>query len=354
MFKFIESMGITNADYINALLTVGFFVVVAIVVNLFITRVLKNLVKMTKTNLDDNIINILHMPIFFTIILYSIVYSINCLYVQKPYFYYIINIIYTISAFIWTSACIRISSEVVRSSIKKSGSDSPGVSKEIAPLLGNVIKIIFFIACLMVILSIWKIDITPLVASAGIAGIAVAVAAKDTLSNFFGGVSIFFDKPYKIGDFIDIGGNDRGEVVHIGIRSTWIKTRDDIQISVPNSVISSSKIINESAPIPKYRVRIPVGVAYGTDLEKVEKILLTIADENENIHDDPKPCMRFTEFGDSALKVELQCWAENPSLRQLTVHELNMAIYKAFNENGIVIPFPQAEIRLQRGQGFNE
>ncbi|MEW6214412.1 MAG: mechanosensitive ion channel domain-containing protein [Nitrospirota bacterium] len=203
------------------------------------------------------------------------------------------------------------------------------------------------------ILSVWKISITPLLASAGIAGAAVAFAAKDTIANFFGGISIFVDRPYKIGDYIVLDTGERGEVVEIGIRSTRIKTRDDILISIPNSIISNTKIINESAPIPNFRVRIPIGVAYGSDIEIVEKTLIEIASQNENILNEPEPRARFREFGESSLNFELLCWAREPALRGLTVHELNKEIYKRFEEKEIRIPFPQRDIHIHGKEGIN-
>jgi small-conductance mechanosensitive channel len=200
----------------------------------------------------------------------------------------------------------------------------------------------------IVILSIWQINITPLLASAGIAGIAIAIAAKDTLANFFGGISVFIDRPYKIGDYVDLDSGERGEVVEIGIRSTRMKTRDDILVTIPNSIIANSKIINESAPIPHFRVRIPIGVSYGSDIDLVEKTLLETAADNSNVQTEPAPRVRFREFGDSALLFELLCWAKEPALRGLTIHELNSAIYKNFNESGITIPFPQRDVHLYK------
>jgi small-conductance mechanosensitive channel len=347
MFEIIENIGISGSQYINALLTIAFYIVIAILVNLFITRVLKKLVSRTKTNLDDDIIRILHIPVFLTIILYSVVYSVASMNLSHDYLFYTSNFIYSVIAILWMIAFIRISNEIVKSAVNKSASDTSGLSRDIAPLLGNIIKFAIFIAGLMTLLSIWSIDITPLLASAGIVGVAAAIAAKDTLSNFFGGISIFFDKPYKIGDYIDLEGKERGEVVHIGIRSTRIKTRDDIQISIPNSIIANSKIINESAPVPKFRIRIPVGIAYGSDVDKVQSILIQIAIDNNNVHDDPEPRVRFREFGDHSLKFELLCWAEDPALRGLTIHELNLAIYNAFNKHGIEIPFPQTDINIK-------
>ena len=139
------------------------------------------------------------------------------------------------------------------------------------------------IAGLFWVLAIWQINLTPLFASAGIAGIAVALAAKDTLANFFGGISLFMDNAYKVGEYIILESGERGEVVVIGIRSTRIKTRDDVIITIPNSIMANSKIINESAPIPRFRIRVPVGVAYCSNLEKVEEILLAVMNANENI-----------------------------------------------------------------------
>ena len=183
-------------------------------------------------------------------------------------------------------------------------------------------------------------------ASAGIAGVAIAIAAKDTIANFFGGISIFMDRPYKIGDYIVIEGGERGEVAAIGVRSTRIKTRDDVLITIPNSVMANSKIINESAPIPNFRVRVAIAVAYGSDIDLVEKTLLEIASANDNILPEPDPRVRFREFGDSALNFELLCWAREPALRGRIIHELNSAIYKKFAEFSITIPFPQRDLHI--------
>lgn len=240
---------------------------------------------------------------------------------------------------------IKISNIVIEGAVYRV-SDATGLSKDIVPLAENVSRIAIAVAGLMVILSIWKINITPLLASAGIAGAAVAFAAKDTLANFFGGISVFADKPFKIGDYIVLDKGERGEVVAIGVRSTRIKTRDDILITVPNSIIASTKIINESAPVPNFRVRIPVSVAYGSDIDIVEKTLTETALENANVLKEPEPRVRFREFGESGLLFELLCWAKEPALRGLTVHELNCAIYKRFNKLGIRIPFPQRDVHI--------
>ena len=125
-------------------------------------------------------------------------------------------------------------------------------------------------------MSVWGINLTPLLASAGIAGIIIGLAAKDTLANFFGGISLFLDKPFKHGDWIVLSSGERGRVVDIGLRSTRIVTRDDILIAVPNSVIISTKIINESAPAGAMRIRLKISVLQGSYPEKVQEALLTL------------------------------------------------------------------------------
>jgi MscS family membrane protein len=121
-------------------------------------------------------------------------------------------------------------------------------------------------------------------------------------------------------------------------------------ITIPNSIIANDKIVNESAPFPNFRVRIPVSVAYGSDIDLVEKILLEIAGTNTNILPKPAPRVRFREFGDSALLLELLCWAKEPALRGVTIHELNKVIYRKFNEMNIIIPFPQRDVHIYQDE----
>ena len=195
-------------------------------------------------------------------------------------------------------------------------------------------------------LIIWNVDLTPLFASAGIAGIAIALAAKDTMANFIGGISLFADRAYKVGDYIILESGERGEVVDMGIRSTKIKTRDDIMISIPKSILSNSMIINESAPEPRFRIRIDIGVAYGSDLRKIEKTLLKVAEENETLARKPEPRVRVRAFADSSVNFQLLVWVQDPSQKGLQTHNLLKAAYKAFENEEITIPFPQRDVHI--------
>ena len=171
------------------------------------------------------------------------------------------------------------------------------------------------------------------------------------MANFFGGISIYADRPYKLGDYIILDSGERGEVVAIGIRSTRIITRDDEQISIPNAVMVNAKIINESQPLPNFRVRVrsvKVGVAYGSDIDLVEETLLGVAGNCDLVLPDPSPRVRFRNFGDSSLDFELLAWIGDPRQRGRALHELNRAVYMAFQQNRIEIPFPQRTVHLVR------
>ncbi len=353
MTSFIESLNISASPYLNAAIAIAVYIVLARIVDLGVDKVLRRFTKFTKTDIDDAIIDRIHRPIFYTVLVVGVVHAIASLKPPEKTIFYADGILFSILAIIWCITAIRISNAIIEHAVQRM-SDATGLSKDIVPLVENISKIALIVAALMVILSVWQINITPLIASAGIVGAAVAFAAKDTIANFFGGISVFVDKPFTIGDYIVLDKGERGEVVSIGVRSTRVKTRDDVLITIPNSIIANSKIINESAPVPNFRVRVPVSVAYGSDIDRVQELLRTVAVTNENVLREPEPRVRFREFGDSALLFELLCWAKEPALRGLTVHELNCAIYRSFGAEGIRIPFPQRDVHLYGAAGGGE
>lgn len=199
------------------------------------------------------------------------------------------------------------------------------------------------------LLQVWDIDATAWLASAGVIGIAVGFAARDTLANLFAGFFIIADAPYKLGDYVVLDSGERGEVTKVGIRSTRLLTRDDVEVTIPNSVIANSKIVNESGGRwVKYRIRIKVGVAYGSDVEQVVRVLEDVADRHATVCRQPAARVRMRGFGDSSLDFELLCWIERPEQRGFVSHELYMDIYKALARHNIEIPFPQRDLWVRK------
>ncbi|WP_128694267.1 mechanosensitive ion channel family protein [Methanoculleus taiwanensis] len=211
--------------------------------------------------------------------------------------------------------------------------------------------VVWFIAVLMVLQTL-EIDITPLIAGAGIAGLAVALAAQDIMSNFFGGALILVDKPFQVGDRIKV--NDYlGDVISIGPRSTRMKTLDYQLVTIPNSTISSNVVVNYAMPDVKLKIKIPVSVAYGSDVARVKEILLEIgreaAERSRYVLDDPAPSVYFLTFGASSLDFMLVIWARAFNMAWDVQDFVNTRIDERFGEEGIEIPFPQMDLHIRDG-----
>jgi small-conductance mechanosensitive channel len=331
--------------FFKRLVVIGIYLVLAKIADLLIDKILRKATGLTKMIHDDHLIDFAHKPICRTIIWLGVLHALGVAPLAEPWQTILPSIARSMVLLIWTIAVIRTTNWVFQTKIGRA-SPQDKIGKDVLLLLKNVTGVVFILSAILWLLTVWKISLTPLFASAGIAGIAIALAAKDTLANFFGGISIFLDRTYKIGDYIIVDNEDRGEVVEIGIRSTRIKTRDDVMITIPNSILANSKIINESAPVPRFRIRVPFGVAYGSDLEQVEEIVLDVARANPNVSAEPAARVRLRSFADSSVNSELLCWVEQPASKGLEIHNLLKAIYRSFGEKGIVIPFPQRDIHV--------
>ncbi len=261
------------------------------------------------------------------------------------------NVIKTLILMVWWVSLIR---EISAMNENNMGWAIEKIDKTHFYMIKNISRIVILFTGILWGLVIWNVNLTPLFASAGIIGIAIALAAKDTLANFFGGIALFVDRAYKVGDYILLDSGGRGEVVEVGIRSTKVKTRDDILVTIPNSIMSTSVIINQSAPVNGFRVRIDIGVGYNSDLRVVEKTLLGIAAQNHALAKKPEPRVRARSFGASAINFQLLVWVTDPRHRGRQTHNLIKMIHLAFQEQGIEIPVPQQDVYVRRfeGSGF--
>ena len=159
-------------------------------------------------------------------------------------------------------------------------------------------------------------------------------------------------RTFQPGDFVVLEDGIRGQVTDIGIRSTRLLTRDDVEIILPNAIIANSKIINESqGPYPKMRVRVKVAVAYGSDVDLVESVLMKCTEDVEHLVAWPSPRVRFREFGDSGLLFELLAWIDEPVMRGRVLHQLNRRVYKALGEADIEIPYAKQDLYIKEFPG---
>ena len=314
--------------------------------NKIISRLILQIADKTHTHLDNQIIHISRPTISNSIILIALGFA-GRLVLEGQAGQFSSTTLYTLALLVWTLFLIRLS-RILLTHFSRSEDYMHLVTSQTLPLFQNLSILLICGLSIYIVFSLWQIDMTAWLASAGIIGIAVGFAAKDTLANLFSGVLILADAPYKIGDYIVLDSGERGMVTHIGIRSTRMLTRDDVELTIPNSIMGSSKIINESGgPYKKFRIRVRTGVAYGSDIDQVKQILMDIAEAEEKVCSDPAPRVRFRNFGNSSLELDLLCWVEDPSLRGQVVDILLTTIYKAFNQNQIEIPFSKQDIYIK-------
>ncbi len=331
----------------QALIVIVAFFIAAWLLDFLINSIIRWVTSGTKNLLDDQIIRHLHRPLIWTLFLAGVVYAAHVFGVTPPVMGILKSVIASIIIMLWAGFALRISKLMLATSIVKADKNSL-VRHETLPLFRNVSAILVVIAAVYLIFQAWGVNMTAWLASAGVIGIAVGFAAKDTLANLFSGVFIMADSPYKIGDYVVLDDTSRGKITHIGIRSTRMLTRDDVEITVPNSIMGNSKIINQSGgPHLKFRVRVQLDVAYGSDISKVERVLLEEATKDSLVCKYPAPRVRFRKFGGSGLGYELLFWIDEPELRGRALHQLNSSIYNAFIAEGIEIPFNKQDIYVK-------
>ncbi|MFK7847861.1 MAG: mechanosensitive ion channel family protein [Rhodothermales bacterium] len=320
---------------------------VAKVSDLFFTRLIRTWTSRTKSEIDDQVIDVLHKPVFRTVALLGFMLALNILGPAEGMLNTGRHVIHTLIILIWLVTALRLSKTLITS---MSGNKKRFMLVQAAtvPLFDIAAKVFIFALGSYLILISWEINISGWLASAGIVGLGIGLAAQDTFANLFAGLSILADSPYKIGDFIVLDSTERGKVTRIGLRSTRVLTNDMIEVTIPNSIIANSKIVNESGgPSMKQRLRVPIGVAYGVKIDDVERALLAVAANEERLSLNPAPTVHFQSFGDFSLNFELRCWIEDPAIREPVMNHLNRSMYEHLNEAGIEIPFPKQDVYIK-------
>ncbi len=337
----------TEHAYIKAAVVLVLALAAAQLIEIIVENVIHRLVGKTNTTLDDKLVEVLHQPLFWTVILLGLVIAISTAGVSEGVEQVARSVVYSILVFLWMLFALH-ASKMVLQRISRRRRRTKLVRSQTLPLFTNLAAVIIVALGVYFIFQAWKIDMTAWLASAGIIGIAVGFAAKDTLANLFSGVFIMADSPYKLGDYVVIDNEVRGKITHMGIRSTRLLTRDDVEVTIPNSLMGNSKVVNESGgPHEKFRIRIKIGVAYGTDLDLVNDILMQIAEAEPEVCHMPEPRVRYRAFGASGVDLELLAWVEEPELRGKVVHLLVMTIYKRFQQEGIEIPYNKQELYIK-------
>jgi len=338
----------SQSPYIKAIT----ILVLSLVAARFIdARIDQSIRKLSENSLVDQMIGILHRPIFWSVILLGVLVAVMVAQAPEKVVQISQSAVFSALAFLWMLFALS-ASKLFLETISRRGDIVSLIRSQTLPLFINLAAVIIIALGIYFIFQAWHVDMTAWLASAGIAGIAIGFAAKDTLANLFSGVFIMADAPYTIGDYVVIDNTVRGEITHIGIRSTRLLTRDDVEVTIPNSVMGNSKVINESGgPHEKFRIRVKISIAYGSDLDQVNDILISIATTEPEICTTPEPRVRFRNFGPSGLEIELLGWVDKPEFRGRVMHALNSSIYKRFMAEGIEIPYSKQDIYIKEIPG---
>lgn len=319
----------------------------------FVLKAIVNKISLGKKSYGRFIIKSLSKPVFLAIFFTGLYISIKPLSVltsdvwigDTSYQLYILidGVFFIILALVFALLASRIISVLMLGwlKVKKGFQRPPG-------LLNKTITVLIFVVAIAFILGYFKFDITPLIAGVGLGALAIGLALQSTLSNFFAGVHLISDKPIRAGDFIELDANTSGFVEDIGWRSTRIKTWTDNLLIIPNAKLADSNILNYSMPKQDLSFWVDCGVAYESDLKKVEKIALEVA---KNIQEtvpgavrDFEPLFRFKEFADSNINFITILRAEEPMKRFSIRNEFIKALKERFDKEKIEISWPIRKI----------
>ncbi len=334
--------------YLRALIVlVGVFLVLKITAFIIEKVVLRTTAK-TKTNIDDLFVKKASRPITILILLIGLRVALEEIPlapgVDVIFTRIVSSIIILMVAYIVYLFVDIVLFVVLRGKIKNSNSST---RESLLSLVNSVLRVAWVVLAALYILNLWGIEIGPLLAGLGIAGLAVALALQPTLANVFSGISILLDKSVKVGDLIYLDSETKGRVLQVGLRSTRILTFDNELVIVPNTKLADSKIQNVALPEKKSRAVIPFGVAYGSDIEKVKKLILGEVKKVNHFIPEPEPNVRFVEMANSSLNFKAYFYVDDYDNRFSAIDEANTRIYNALNKAGIGIPFPQMDVYIK-------
>ncbi|WP_424357024.1 mechanosensitive ion channel family protein [Methanocella sp. MCL-LM] len=343
-------LGKFASDILLAVILLLASVVLAKAVKYFITVVAPHLVSRTQTSLDDELLNAVNGPLQIFIVVMGLYIAILTIESLSGSFNFWINrlllvAVIFIAAYLLANIVNALLNWYRNDIAPKTESD---LDDSFIPFLQKVAWAVIVVLSLLVSLEqLQIIEITPLITGLGIVGIAVALAAKELLSNFFGSVAILSDRPYKVGDRVSIQGTDSGDVVEIGLRSTRLKTLDNRYIIVPNTKIASSRILNYSMPNTEVIFDIKVDVSYNSDVNKAARIMREIALATDGVLAEPGPTVHVTALGDYSVKLLMLVPVKSYTLSWVIPDKIYRQILKQFEAEGIEIPYPIQNVLIK-------
>jgi small-conductance mechanosensitive channel len=338
---------------ISAAIVVAAIVLSRPVLTFILDKIIARITGFTKSSLDNLLLEAARPPLYWLVIMLALEAALKRLdFLPAGVDSLISDITYVLYSLLMLVAIWRLTNALAdwynQEFAEKS--DTP-LDNQMVPFVRRIFLIVIVIIVSIIVLGHFDVEISGLVTTLGIGSLAVALAAQAALSDTISGFVIMIDRPFRLGDRIEILELDTwGDVEDIGLRSTRIRTRDNRMVVVPNSVIGKSLVVNYAYPNSEYRIQIHVGVAYGTDIEYARKTLIEAVSTVEGVDPDHPVEALFLEFGDSAMIFRVRWWLDSYVDTRRMFDKVNTAMYNALAEAGIDLPFPTQEVHYK----FNE
>jgi MscS family membrane protein len=324
--------------YLKFLATLVLSLIVAYIAKLIMKRVLKPLARKTKTKVDDLIVKSLSSVIFYAVLAFGFRWGFTHFQFDSAA---LTNLVDSLLVVVIAVFLIRIINNFAKHWKTEWADKTESTADDrLIPLLEKILEAAIIILAVFFILDIWSVNITPLLGTAGLAGIALSFAVKDSLANIFGGIQLVIDKTFKVGDKIQLESGEMGEILDVGLRSTKLRTYDNEVIYIPNGQLANARVKNFTVPDLSVRVNVNFGVEYGSDTEKVRGVVLDAVKSTAGVLEKPEPVVQFLNMSDFSLDFVARAWVASYAEAFGMKVELTGVIYNTLRKAGIGIPFP--------------
>jgi MscS family membrane protein len=346
----ITFLGLSVSNWMNLALSTVIGILIYYLGMWIIRKILRHLVARTPTEIDDLILSHVDDQLNWLVIIMAIQIAILRLQfvgvdvkriVQDVAFLgYLVT--FFIIAWKGTNFALNLLAGRLDDRMERSQSST------LMQLIGWLVKFLLLFIFVTVLLDYFGINITGITAVLGLGGLALSLAAQDTIADFISGIIILLDQPFRIGDRIEIDRiNTWGDVMEIGIRTTKIRTRDNRLVIVPNSTIGNSSVVNYTFPDPAYRVQVELGIGFGQDIDEIRRIIIEAVRKVEGVLPDKPVDALFLEFGDTALRFRVRWWIHSYVDTRRMFDKVNQKMFDALSEAGIEMPFTTYDVNIR-------
>lgn len=332
----------------------GIAFLLILIVYLFATwtvkRLLPRLARRTSTELDDQLIEVAGKEIRWLVIVLAFqIATVRLVFLSASIKSVLVDVYFLIALGLLARILWQLIDLIDSESVERL--EDTDRQQELTPLLHLAVlssRIIVVIIIVTILLSHFGVNVTAIAAALGLGGLAFSLAARDTIADAIAGIIILIDRPFRVGDRIEIKGLDTwGDVTNIGLRTTYIRTRDNRMVIVPNSTIGNNEIVNYTFPDPEYRIQTHISIAYGTPIKRIQELVLETMQGIVGVLENKPIDVLYHEMGDSAMIFRVRWWIGTYADKRRVFDRVHIALQEAIDEGGLESPFPTQTMNLQ-------